>query len=97
MTYKLGLSNKEIAELMGYSSDDVARQLRHRHLQELRCWHKVNQLDEPCRSLLHMAYRQRLNDKEIAVKMGFANAEAARQQKEKCLAEVDGCLEKTKK
>lgn len=89
LTFKHGLSSKEIAELMDYSSEDVVRQLRYRAMKELRFWHLVNQLPEPCRTLVILANKHRLDDKEIAKKMGFANADEARQKRENCLAEMN--------
>ena len=88
LTYKLGLSSKEIAELMGYASEDVVRQLRYRAMKELRFWYSVNQMDGPCRTIIHLAEKHRLNDKEIAKKMGFDNHNDARQQREECLAKI---------
>ena len=89
LTFKLGLSSKEIAELMEYASEDVVRQLRYRAMKELRFWHQVNQMDEPCRTIIHLAVKHKLDDKEIAKKMGFANADEARQKKEDCLKNLE--------
>ncbi len=88
LTFKMGLSSKEIAELMGYASEDVVRQLRYRAMKELRFWYQANQLDEPCRTILRLANKHRLDDKEIAKKMGFANADEARNKRENCLAQI---------
>lgn len=88
MTFRLGLSSKEIAELMDYASEDVVRQLRYRAMKELRFWHQVNQMDEPCRTIIHLANKHRLDDKQIAKKMGFANADEASRQRENCLKKI---------
>jgi DNA-directed RNA polymerase specialized sigma24 family protein len=92
LTFKNGLSSKEIAELMDYASEDVVRQLRYRAMKELRFRHFVNQMDEPCRTIILLAENHRLDDRQIAQKMGFANADEARQKRENCSAQLKNKL-----
>lgn len=48
----------------------------------------LDQLGEPCRSLLRLAEFDRLSMEVIAGKLGYANAHTARQQKYKCLGRL---------
>lgn len=88
LTFKLGLSSKEIAELMGYASEDVVRQLRYRAMKELRFWHQVNQMKQPCRTLVVLSKKHRLSDEAIAQKMNLPNAEEARRLREECMKNI---------
>jgi RNA polymerase sigma factor (sigma-70 family) len=88
LTFKLGLSSKEIAEIMGYAGEDVVRQLRYRAMKELRFWHQVNQMEQPCRTLIVLSKKRRLSDEQIAQKMNLPNAEEARRLREECLKNI---------
>lgn len=88
LTFRFGMSSKEIAELMDYSSEDVVRQLRYRAMKELRFWHIANQLEEPCRTIIRLTENHRLNDKELAKKLNLPSAEEARRQREECLSKM---------
>ncbi|HKZ67104.1 MAG TPA: hypothetical protein VJ111_12135, partial [Chitinophagaceae bacterium] len=45
----------------------------------------INNLGEPCKSLLEAFYLQKKNMQEIAINFGYTNAENAKTQKYKCL------------
>lgn len=59
------------------------------HLQKESDLEKLNlsmsQLGEPCRSLIHEFYVNRLSMDEISARYGYTNADTAKNQKYKCL------------
>ncbi|MCL6524537.1 MAG: sigma-70 family RNA polymerase sigma factor [Thermoflavifilum sp.] len=72
-----------VAELLPVA-DDVAR--HEEHDQEFRLMEEaLNQLGEPCRSLLEQYYIFNKSMAEIAEIFGYTNADNAKTQKYKCL------------
>jgi RNA polymerase sigma factor (sigma-70 family) len=77
--YKLG-DNEEIADV----SSDIA-EYEEKEIQISRMNDSLEQLGEPCRTLIQDFYVKHLSMEEIAEKFGYTNADNAKNQKYKCL------------
>ena len=90
LTYKEGLSAQEIAEVMGYASAEVVRQLHKRARRDLLLLQAKKVLDAPSYQLLFLSFKKNLTDEEIAKKLGFSGPEAVKERRLECLEEVRG-------
>ncbi len=75
--------NEEVADI----SEDI--DYYQQKNEEFELMHKaIHQLGEPCKSLLHAFYMQKMNMQDIAEAFGYTNAENAKTQKYKCLVRL---------
>lgn len=70
----------------GYTDDISAHYEREAHYDQLNA--ALDQIGEPCRSLLKAFYHQDKNMQEIAADFGYTNPENAKNQKYKCLTRL---------
>ena len=66
-----------------YEDDIKAHEEREFHYEQLN--NALDQIGEPCRSLLKAFYHQDKSMNEIAADFGYTNSENAKTQKYKCL------------
>jgi RNA polymerase sigma factor (sigma-70 family) len=78
------LANEE--EEKGYEDDISVHEEREAHYEQLNS--ALDQIGEPCRSLLKAYYHQDKNMQEIAADFGYTNPDNAKNQKYKCLARL---------
>jgi len=69
-----------------YEDDINAHKERETHYEQLNV--ALDQLGEPCRSLLKAFYHQDKSMQEIATEFGYTNTDNAKTQKYKCLARL---------
>jgi len=69
-----------------YEDDISVHQEREAHYDQLN--NALDQIGEPCRSLLKAYYHQDKNMQEIAADFGYTNPDNAKNQKYKCLARL---------
>ena len=72
------------AEMLVQVEDDIEGHARRDAEFEMMA-KAINNLGEPCKSLLEAFYLQKKNMQEIAINFGYTNAENAKTQKYKCL------------
>ena len=70
----------------GFDEDVKMHTEREVHYDQLN--NALDQIGEPCRSLLKAYYHQDKNMQEIAASFGYTNAENAKNQKYKCLSRL---------
>jgi RNA polymerase sigma factor (sigma-70 family) len=80
-----GAGNDEDSDWM-YEDDIQSHQERELHFQQLNT--ALDQLGEPCRSLLKAFYHQDRSMQEIAATFGYTNPDNAKTQKYKCLTRL---------
>lgn len=73
-------------EDLAYEEDIVSHQERETHYQQLN--DALDQLGEPCKSLLQAFYHQDKSMQEIASSFGYTNPDNAKTQKYKCLTRL---------
>ena len=71
---------------LAYEDDISAHHEREVHYDQLNS--ALDQIGEPCRSLLKAYYHQDKNMQEIAADFGYTNPDNAKNQKYKCLARL---------
>ncbi len=71
---------------IAYEDDINAHEEREAHYQQLDA--ALDQLGEPCRSILRAYYHQDKSMQEIAADFGYTNPDNAKTQKYKCLARL---------
>ncbi len=71
---------------VAYEDDVNAHEERETHYEQLNT--ALDQIGEPCRSLLKAYYHQDKNMQEIAADFGYTNPDNAKNQKYKCLTRL---------
>jgi RNA polymerase sigma factor (sigma-70 family) len=79
-------SNEEDEPGVAYEEDLNVHYEREAHYEQLDA--ALDQIGEPCRSLLKAFYHHDKNMQEIAADFGYTNPENAKNQKYKCLARL---------
>lgn len=88
LKYKEGLSAQEMADVMGYASPEVVRQLLKRARRDLLLQKAQKVLDKASYELLYLSQKKEMKDEEIAKKLGFPSAEAVKQRRLECLDQI---------
>ncbi|MCC6281887.1 MAG: sigma-70 family RNA polymerase sigma factor [Saprospiraceae bacterium] len=88
LTYKEGLSAQEIADVMGYASAEVVRQLHKRARRDLLLLKAKKVLDKQSYQILFLFYKKNLSDDEIAEQMGFSGPEEVKDRRLECLEQI---------
>lgn len=88
LTYKEGLSAQEIADVMGYASAEVVRQLHKRARRDLLLLKARKVLDKQAYQALFLFYKKELKDAEIAEQMGFSGPEEVKRHRLDCLEQL---------
>ena len=73
-------------EVSGLENDLEVHKEREEHYEQLDV--ALDQIGEPCRSILQAYYHENKNMQEIAADFGYTNAENAKNQKYKCLSRL---------
>lgn len=86
---QLGSQGRAFQDISSYEEvipveDDLARH-REKDLQLLLMERAMDKLGEPCRTIIHDFYMANLSMQEICEKLGYTNADNAKNQKYKCL------------
>jgi len=80
------IENEEDGSGIVYEDDINVHHEREAHYEQLNS--ALDQIGEPCRSLLMAFYHQDKNMQEIAADFGYTNPDNAKNQKYKCLARL---------
>jgi len=83
---KENIENEEDGTGIVYEDDINVHHEREAHYEQLNG--ALDQIGEPCRSLLKAFYHQDKNMQEIAADFGYTNPDNAKNQKYKCLARL---------
>ena len=83
---KENIENEEDGRGIAYEDDINVHHEREAHYEQLNS--ALDQVGEPCRSLLKAFYHQDKNMQEIAADFGYTNPDNAKNQKYKCLARL---------
>lgn len=87
LSLKEDLEGEEDGQMGPVYEDDLNLHMeRERHFKKLN--EAMDQLGEPCRSLLRAYYNENRSMQAIAESFGYTNAENAKNQKFKCLARL---------
>lgn len=86
LTYKEGMSAQEIADVMGYASAEVLRQLHKRARRDLLLLKAKKALNKKGYDALFLHYKKQMPDEDIAAQLGFPDAEAVKTHRMECLA-----------
>ncbi len=76
------------------NNDVSLEEIEHHNLRQKRLSWSLEQLGEPCKSILSYFYFYQWTMQEIAEKMGYTNAENAKNQKYKCLLRLKKIFQK---
>ncbi len=88
LTYKEGLSAQEIADVMGYASAEVLRQLHKRARRDLLLLKAKKVLDKQSYQILFLHYKKKMTDEEIAAQLGLSGSEAVKKRRLECLEQI---------
>ena len=88
LTYKEGLSAQEIADVMGYASAEVVRQLHKRARRDLLLLKAKKVLDKQSYQILFLFYKKNMTDEEIATQLGLSGAETVKKRRLECLEQI---------
>jgi len=81
LTYKEGLSAQEIADVMGYASAEVLRQLHKRARRDLLLLKARKTLDKQSYQIFFLFYKKNLSDEEIAEQLGLSGPDVVKQRR----------------
>lgn len=81
LTYKEGLSAQEIADVMGYASAEVLRQLHKRARRDLLLLKARKALDKQSYQIFFLFYKKNLTDEEIAEQLGLSGPDEVKQRR----------------
>lgn len=88
LTYKEGLSAQEIADVMGYASAEVVRQLHKRARRDLLLLKARKVLDKASYEILFLSLKKDMKDHEIAQKLGLSGPEAVQKRRMECMEQI---------
>lgn len=88
LKYREGLSAQEIADVMGYASPEVVRQLLKRARRDLLLQKAQKVVDKTSYQLLVLSLKKDMKDEEIAKKLGYSSAEAVKKRRLECLDQI---------
>ncbi|MCA0238975.1 MAG: sigma-70 family RNA polymerase sigma factor [Bacteroidetes bacterium] len=88
LTYREGLSAQEIADVMGYASAEVVRQLHKRARRDLLLLKARKVLDKASYEILFLSLKKDMKDHEIAQKLGLSGPEAVQKRRMECMEQI---------